>query len=253
MTDPSTPAGRALLADLRRGVTFVSAWDQNGKPMADYATPRILAIEAEARREAVLTPAEIHDLDMALRYALIDHDTSCRAIGMENTCTCPARGHFDRARATVKRVGAPYRKPSGDYDLDAVAGLNASEPRLCACGAPAEWPDGKCDKHHARRGLRDTSGPPPTDPRNFNTDQAAILAREASAEGSPHAESFRRADLNVKPDGWHTYHICDGLLREITQLDRGVLYCTACDTYGPVRPFHDPAPAASEPRSTDDE
>jgi hypothetical protein len=64
-----------------------------------------------------VTPAEIRDIDMALRYALIDHDMGCRAIGMTGNCTCPARGHFDRARATVKRIGEPYRKPSGDYDL----------------------------------------------------------------------------------------------------------------------------------------
>jgi len=63
-----------------------------------------------------LDPSEIRDIDMALRYALLDHDIGCRAIGMEDNCTCPARGYADRARAIVKRIGAPYRLPSGDYD-----------------------------------------------------------------------------------------------------------------------------------------
>lgn len=82
---------------------------------------------ARSTPAAALTPTEIRDLDMALRYALLDHDIHCRAIGMEDNCTCPARGHADRARAIVKRIGAPYRKPSGDYDESLL--LSGGTPR----------------------------------------------------------------------------------------------------------------------------
>ncbi|MCC7372594.1 MAG: hypothetical protein IT306_29540 [Chloroflexi bacterium] len=34
-----------------------------------------------------------------------------------------------------------------------------------------------------------------------------------------------------KPDGWHTYHVCDGLLRELTRIDGGDLYCVACGVW----------------------
>lgn len=84
------------------------------------------ALRAAPRAEG-LDPAEIRDLDMALRYALLDHDMHCRAIGMEPNCTCPARGHADRARAIVKRIGAPYRNPSGDYDESLMASRPSDE------------------------------------------------------------------------------------------------------------------------------
>jgi hypothetical protein len=95
---------------------------------AASVTPPSSPRAGEAEGGVRLTPAEIHDLDMALRYALLDHDYECRAIGMENNCTCPARGHADRARAIVKRVGAPYRLPSGDYDRAALASPEPDPP-----------------------------------------------------------------------------------------------------------------------------
>jgi len=35
-------------------------------------------------------------------------------------------------------------------------------------------------------------------------------------------------DVERKPDGWHTYHICGGQLREVTRVDSADLFCVYC-------------------------
>lgn len=68
----------------------------------------------------MLRPDEIRDLDMALRYSVIHHDYGCPnevPVSMGRyVCECGARSYRDRSAAILKRVGAPYRNPSGDYD-----------------------------------------------------------------------------------------------------------------------------------------
>ena len=82
-----------------------------------------LADARAAARKEVLTPAEIRDLDMALRYSRIDHDYSCPAISPMalGDCTCGAAEYRERARLVTHRIGAPYRARSGDYLLDSLS------------------------------------------------------------------------------------------------------------------------------------
>ena len=84
-----------------------------------------------AARKEVLTPAEIRDLDMALRYSRIDHDYSCPAISPMalGDCTCGAAEYRERARLVTHRIGAPYRARSGDYLLDSLSTDTREEPR----------------------------------------------------------------------------------------------------------------------------
>ena len=90
--------------------------------LARWALDDIAAARAAARKE-VLTPAEIRDLDMALRYSRIDHDYSCPAISPMalGDCTCGAAEYRERARLVTHRIGAPYRARSGDYLLDSLS------------------------------------------------------------------------------------------------------------------------------------
>jgi hypothetical protein len=76
-----------------------------------------------------LQPTDIRDLDMALRYSTIEHDYGCDVLTNRwglGACTCPAEEFRNRAIALVKRVGAPYRKVSGDYDDDRLAATTAA-------------------------------------------------------------------------------------------------------------------------------
>ena len=68
---PRTAAGRALHKSLRRGVTFVEAWDSLGQSCPDHALPAILAIEAEAA--AVPPPAPLDGYNR-LRRAIVTMD-----------------------------------------------------------------------------------------------------------------------------------------------------------------------------------
>ncbi len=68
----------------------------------------------------VVRPDEIRDIDMALRYSRVDHDESCACKDVLEPCDCGSVHYHTRARDVVRRLGAPYRKPSGDYDIEAV-------------------------------------------------------------------------------------------------------------------------------------
>ena len=141
MTDPSTPAGRTY-GDAKTWEALVHAIHAY---IADRTTTNWLAVE-----DAMQHRDDYH------RAAI---EAEARAEGRREAV------HAIRSEFSLNAW------PCHECDngpmlyaiLDHVAGLNASEPRLCACGAPAEWPDGKCDKHHARRGLRDASQPRSTD------------------------------------------------------------------------------------------
>jgi hypothetical protein len=53
----------------------------------------------------------------------------------------------------------------------------------------------------------------------------------AAAEAAP-------LDVERKPDGWHTYHICGGLIRELSNVTTSTenkLYCPSCNEWFDLR------------------
>lgn len=132
MTDPSTAAGRETHDLLHRLSSQMKTCEMVPCPFAGLARRTEAEARAEGRREAVD------------RVGLWAFDNAIYTKDRPDTIEVAALQAF-----------------LDEMVEGAVAGPNASEPRLCACGAPAEWPDGKCDKHHARRGLRDANEPAP--------------------------------------------------------------------------------------------